>query len=130
MLFRSNKGNFNEYLGTITQQEAITNGKAAYRKIFESNSNAYFDKKFKNEIVNTLKPNQKVTIVILNDVAMYSPIQIQKITSDEMIYKKTPFLFLIFSYLKNEFINESLSNLQILRFEEKGSWSVATFQRP
>lgn len=124
-----NKGNFNTYLGTISEYKTRTNGKELYKKVFSSSENPYFDAKFKHEVVDALMPNQKVVIVILNDVAIYSPMQIQKITSTENLYKKAPFLFLAFSYIKNEFINDSLTKLQITRFEQKGSWSVFTFKK-
>jgi len=91
--------------------------------------NAYFREKFKSKIINRLKINQKIAIVILNDVAIYSPMQVQGISSDEKSFSKTPYLFYVFSYLKNETLNECLNSLQILRIEQKGSWTVATFQK-
>lgn len=111
------KGNFSKYLGTDSKDD--------FRKI----SNKYFDNKFKEEILNKLKHNQKIAVVILNDVAIYSPTQMQVLIGDNKEYKKTPFLFLIFSYLKNEILKECLENLQILRIEQKGSWSVITFTK-
>ena len=89
--------------------------------------NKYFDKKIKTEIVDKLKPNQKITVVILNAVALYSPVQMYSIISDEKEYKKAPFLFLVFSYLRNSELKEFLKDLQIIRFESKGSWSAVTF---
>lgn len=91
--------------------------------------NKYFNKKFKSKIINNLKQNQKIAIVILNDVAIYSPMQVQGISKDEKTFNKAPYLFYVFSYLKNETLNECLNNLQILRIEQKGSWTVATFQK-
>jgi len=91
--------------------------------------NKYFDKKLKLEIVNKLKHNQKVTVIILNSVAIYSPVQMQSLVMDENEYKKAPFLFLVFSHLKNEEMQEFLKDLQISRFEQKGSWAAITFTK-
>ncbi len=121
-----NKGNFPQYLG-MDSQEALLNGKKVYKNILESFDNKYFDEKFKNEVLKKLKPNQKLAIVVLKDVALYSPMQMHAITDNEQEYNETPFLFLVFSHLRNQIMKESLKNLQILRIEEKGSWSVITF---
>lgn len=113
-----NKWNFSEYIGP---QEP--------RLIFASSQNEYFDKAFEEKIVNKLKPNQKIAVLILNDVAMYSPIKVKLIAKDKRKYKKTPFLFLVFSYIKNQTLQEGFKNLQPLRYEQKGSWSVITFSK-
>jgi len=110
-----NKGNFSQYLGV--------NSKEDFKKFNEK----IFADRFRNEVVNQLKPNQKVAVVVLNDVSMYSPVQIHQIITSEKLFKKIPYMFLIFSELKNEIIKEGLQDLQIQRLEQKGSWSVITF---
>ena len=110
-----NKMNFPQFLGV--------NSKENFKKI----NNEFFRKSFKKEILDKMNPNEKLAIVILNDVSMYSPTQIQTILKSDREYNKAPFLFLIFSYLKNHELEEALKNLQILRIEQKGSWSVVTF---
>lgn len=110
-----NKGNFSSYLGTSTKEDL--------NKIKKK----YFETKFKEEILDKLKPGQKMVIVILKDVSIYSPTQMQVLMSNDKEYKKIPLLFLVFSYLKNEILEECLKTLQILRLEQKGSWSVITF---
>lgn len=112
-----NKNNFWDYLGIKSKDDL--------KKVDNKN----FDKKFKEEVLDKLKPNQKFAMVVLNDVAMYSPVQMHVLLNDEKKYQKTPFFFLVFSYLKNETLEESLKSLQILRFEQKGSWSVITFKK-
>lgn len=110
-----NKGNFSQYLGVNSKEDF----KNADEKIFE--------KKFKADVVNQLKSGQKVSVLILNDVSMFSPTKMHFIITNERLYKKTPYMFLIFSELKNEIIKDGLEYLQIQRLEQKGSWSVITF---
>lgn len=110
-----NKGNFSQYLGI--------NSKDDFQKI----NDTYFENKINNEILNGLKHNQKISIVVLNSVSGYLPIQIQEIASNDKTFNKTPYLFLIFSYIKNETLKECLKKLSIQRIEQKGSWSVITF---
>lgn len=109
------KGNFQNYLGIRTKDD--------FRKI----NNDYFDKKFNKEILNKIRPNQKLAVVVLKDVALYSPTQMHFLFNDDKEYSKTPFLFLVFSQIRNEILDNCLKNLQIQRIEEKGSWSVITF---
>lgn len=89
--------------------------------------NEKFVPKFKKEILDRLKHSQKLAIVILKDVSMYSPMQIQALKTNKNEYKKIPTLFLVFSDLKNKEMKEGLKTLQILRIEDKGSWAVVTF---
>lgn len=114
-----NKGNFSEYLGVDSKKD------------FKQIDKKSFDKKFVNDIINIpgkkLGRGKKLAVVILNDVAIYSPVQMQVLLSDENQYKKAPFLFLVFSELKNEIFDECLKYLQIQRGEQKGSWTVVTF---
>lgn len=110
-----NKGNFSEYLGVNSKEE--------FKKIDKK----YFDKQFDKNVLKQIKPNSKISIVVLNDVAIYSPVKMYTLFNDEREYKKTPFLFLVFSQLKNDELSYCLKNLQILRIENKGSWSVITF---
>lgn len=110
-----NKANFQNYLGIQTKED------------FKKSDSNYFDKKFKEEVLNKIKPNQKLAVVVLKDVALYSPTQMHILLNDDNEYSKTPFLFLAFSQIRNEILNDCLKNLQIQRIEEKGSWSVITF---
>lgn len=123
-----NKGNFPEYLSKdITYEDALKDGKNLYKDVFSGNESKYFNNKLDNEIINKLKHNKKITIVVLNAVASYSPVKMQSIIQNQDKYKKTPLLFLVFSYIKNQTLEECLAKLQISKIEQKGSWSAITF---
>lgn len=110
-----NKGNYPIYTGVTSKKD------------FEKIDNSYFDKKFQKNILDKMKLGQKIAVVILNDVAVYSPMQMNVLFSNDKEYKKAPFMFLIFSYSKNKILEQGLKKMQILRIEQKGSWSVITF---
>lgn len=86
-----------------------------------------FGPEFNREVLSKLKSHQKLAIVILDDISRYSPIQMQMLKSNEKEYKKIPHLFLAFSDIRNKAFETCLKNLQILRLEQKGSWSLITF---
>lgn len=109
------KGNISEYLGVSTKQD------------FKKFDCRIFQSRFKNEVVNKLKPHQKLAVVILNDVSVYSPMQMYQVLTNDDLYKKAPYMFMAFSCLKNEIISQPFKNLQLRRMEVKGSWSIFTF---
>jgi len=124
-----NKANFPRYISDSPYEEVFKNGKELYKGVFLAPENEIFNKEFKSEILDELKPNQKVTVIILNTVSVYSPVQMQKIAENEKNYKATPLLFLVFSYLKNQTLKNGLNNLQIGQIEQIGSWSAITFHK-
>lgn len=112
-----NKGTYPEYIGVSTKEEFLNVNKN------------YLYQKINKDIVNKLKPGQKVAMVFLKDVAMYSPENIHLLLRLKNEYNKVPFLFVVFSYLKNKEVQLGLNELRILRYEDKGSWSVVTFTK-
>lgn len=112
-----NKVNYSDYLGVKNKED--------FKKI----DNRVFDKNFKTNVLDKLKPNKKLSVVILKDVAMYSPTQMYALVNDKIAYENAPFMFLVFSQVKNYTLRNCLQNLQILRIEEKGSWFVITFKK-
>lgn len=111
------KGNYPEYLGINTKEDLLNINKN------------YLNQKLNNEIIKKMHPGQKFVMIFLNDVSMYSPSQIHLLFKLKREYDKTPFLFLVFSYLKNKELQLSFKELRILRYEEKGSWSAFTFTK-
>ena len=61
-----------------------------------------------------MKKGEKLFVVDLTTVSFFSPKNLKDIANDSEKYKKTPFLFLISSYIKNSSLklaNEKLSYL-------------------
>ena len=109
------KGNVCEYLGVNSKED------------FKKFDDKIFADKFNKEVVNKLKHGQKVAVVILTDVSRYSPQQMQLIVTNEKIFNKIPYMFMLFSSLQNEINKEGWKKLTPLRQESKGSWLVTTF---
>lgn len=125
-----NKGNFPIYLSeSNSYEDAYKNGKNIYKNMFLSNKNSHFENMLNSEIFNKLKPGQNVVMVSLNSVSFYSPDNINLISQNENIYNKTPLLFLVFSYIKNQTFFELMQNLAITRFEQKGNWTLIKFTK-
>lgn len=124
------KGNFPNYLSKdYDYNDVLTDGKKLYKNIFSSYDNPYFEYKLNQEIVNKLKPNQSVAIIVLNSVSFINPEALIKITQNEAMYEKQPLLFLVFSYLKNKTFLELAKSLTLTRVEQKGSWTIIKFTK-
>lgn len=82
-----------------------------------------------NQIFNRMENGQSVVMAVLNSVSFYSPQSMEKITADENLYNKEPLLFLVFSYVKNKTFAEMLEKLAIVKFEQKGNWTLIKFTK-
>lgn len=129
-VFSIDKGNFAEYMSPDgNYQKAYTEGKELYKESFGSNSNLYLKYRLRNDIVNNLKENQSVLVIMLNSVAFYPSNVIMSIVSDETLYSKTPLLFLVFSHIKTQVFNDLSENLTRIEFRSRGDWSAVKFTK-
>ena len=124
------KGNFVDYLSSdTTYADAYKNGKELYKPIFSKEENPYFTGMVQKEAFANLKTGQSVALVILNSVAFLSPEKFQQVMADDNLYKKEPLLFLVFSYLRKQTIDEMLENLALTNVSQKGNWTVVQFTK-
>ncbi len=124
-----NKGNFLQYLTEKEIPQDKLEVKKQMRDVFLEQNNIYFDKKLDEEIFQNMKKGQKVTLVLLNSVSMLPPNYLKQIAQNDKSYKKTPFLFLVFSHLRNETIETIVRELTLIKSEAKGDWICLTFKK-
>lgn len=124
------KGNFPQYLSmNIDYAQAYSNGKNIYRQTFMASNNIYLTNKLNDEIISNLKPDQSVLVVMLNGVSFYSPEDMNKIVNNDLFYKKTPLLYLVFSHVKQQVFETMSENLSLSRVELKGDWTAIKFTK-
>ena len=122
------KGNFYKYISENNSYENVfENGKAEYKNIFAENNNKTLSYTLNNEI--SLQKGMSVILIILDSVSFYSPKEIQYRIQDETLYNKTPFLFLVFSYLKKETFEYLVKSLDVTQIERKGMWTLVKFTK-
>lgn len=125
-----NKGNFQNYMSdSVTYSDAYKNGKTLYKELFLSDNNICLGNKIKNEILDKLDVGQSIVMVTLDSVSFYTPENVKRIASDESLYKNTPLLFLVFSYIKKETFYNLADNLVPQRVEKKGKWTLVKFTK-
>ena len=124
------KSNFREFLSEESYNENNQqNCKSFYKNTFFKQENAYFENLLSKNVLNNLQNNQNVIVIVLDSVSVYSPNDMQKISQNEALYNKTPFLFLVFSYLRNETFEYMVKSLVVTQIERKGKWTVARFTK-
>ena len=64
-----------------------------------------------------------------DSVAIYSPVDVQQIASDDYLYNKTPIMYMIFSYIKNKVFIDLSKSLAVTRYEKMGDWSIVRFTK-
>lgn len=109
------KSNFEEYLGVKNKN-----------KLKNINPNI-FEKQFKKNVLSKLNKNDKLVVILLKDVSMYSPTQIDILRNNNKEFNKAPYAFIAFSEVKNKILNNATKVLQLVRIEDKGSWAAITF---
>ena len=124
------KGNFFYYLTkNTTYSDAVLNGDKLYKQVYLSNTNPYLSNKIEEEFYQNLISGKKIAVIFLDSVSMLSDVQINEITQNEKIYKKIPQPFLIFSYVKNFLIKKMYADLKLIKYEQKGDWSLLLFEK-
>lgn len=97
-------------------------------EFFKNNDTTYFEQAFRNEIYNKIPEHSKVAFIFLDTVAFYSMNTIRSISEKE--YKQTPFIFLAFSYLRNNIITTAnANNMKLTLFLEAGEWCLLEFEK-
>lgn len=122
------KGNFYKFISKDNSYEnTFKNGKSEYKNIFTENNNKTLSNVLNNEIA--LQKGMSVILIILDSVSFYSPSEIQYRVQNESLYNKTPFLFLVFSYLKKETFEYLVRDLAATQIERKGMWTLIKFTK-
>ena len=124
------KGSFPIFMAPdVDYAEVLADGKAKYRDVFAEKVPAHIDAVLIELILKQIKPGQNVFVVMSDSVAIYSPVDVQQIASDDYLYNKTPIMYMIFSYIKNKVFIDLSKSLAVTRYEKMGDWSIVRFTK-
>lgn len=76
-----------------------------------------------------MKKGEKLFIVDLESVSIFSNNALKNLVQDNEKYQKTPFLYLIASYIRNKSLFWAYQNLKFNHRIKKGSWMVYSFEK-
>lgn len=68
-------------------------------------------------------------MVDLSSVSFFSENNIKNISNDKEKYEKTPFLYLVSSYMKNASLAWANENLKFKEMRNSGMWNIYCFEK-
>ncbi len=110
-------------------KNTYNNGKETYRELFFSFKNKPLDTFLDKNIFNNIKSGEKFFLVDFSPVSIFSPKAFQNIITSEKRYAETPFLFLVFSYIRNYIVDESQERLSLNDVFRIEDWQIYVFEK-
>ncbi len=117
------------YPGKSDTYEAFKNGKALYRDVFLSDTNTKMSNFLKDNYYSKMQKGDKLFIVELKEVSFFNDKWLNNVVSDDSVYQKVPFLYLVSSYAKNYSLKESKAYLDYKGHYKTGSWIIYMFEK-
>ncbi len=123
-----NKFNFNySMFNNENYFETIQYGKTIYKNSLKEFPNKEIEKYIKDNFTSKMKKGDRIGIVFLNTVSFLSNDKIQNILEDDKEYKRTPFIFLAFSSLKNSILYSLKDDYKMDSFTQAGDWTLFVY---
>lgn len=112
-----------------TMKETYKDGKETYKNVFLSLKNNPLEKFLNKNVYSTIKKGDKFFLVDFSPVSIFTPQLLQKKVTSEKKYEETPFLYLVFSYIRNYIVNESETLLSLSDVVAYESWRIYVFEK-
>lgn len=109
--------------------EVIQKGKEMFFDSFKSSDNEFFDRFLKEQFFNNMQKGDKFALVSLNSVAFINKERMQSVVNNESLYKRIPFLFLIFSHISNMTKQQADKYLKPVFNEKAGMWEIFVWEK-
>ncbi len=124
-----NKYNFNDILFNDDYYNVLSYGKSKYKDVFAQEDNPQINKYVDNNIISKMKKGDRVGIVILENVSFLSKDTIKEILSDSKKYEMTPLIFLVFSSLRINLLQECKTKLKLDTLTHSGDWTLYVYEK-
>lgn len=109
--------------------EVIKNGKTTFLPAFTTGENLFFSEVLYSRYFSKLKKGDKFALITLNSVSFINPEKMKQVVSDEKLYKRMPFLFLIFSHVSNVAQKQATEILKPVFNDKAGNWEIYVFEK-
>ena len=112
-----------------TMKETYKDGKETYKNVFLSLKNSPLENFLNKNVYSTIKKGDKFFLVDFSPVTIFTPQMLLKKVASEKKYEETPFLYLVFSYIRNYIVNESELLLSLSNVVQHESWRIYVFEK-
>lgn len=125
-----NKFNFNYPLFNGEDYfNIIKKGKISHKEFFVEQPNSIIEAYTKNNIINNLQNGDRVGFIVLEGVSFINKEQMNEILSNKEKYKKTPFIFLLFSAIRNTTLETFEKELELESIDKWGDWTLYVYKK-
>ena len=109
--------------------EVIKNGKTIFKPVFTSGDDKFFTEVLNARYFSRLKKGDKFALITLNSVSFIDEERMKKAVADEKLYKRLPFIFLIFSHVSNVAQKQASAILKPVFKDNAGNWEIYVFEK-
>ncbi len=125
-----NKFNFNYFIyNNENYKQVIQQGKELYKNNFLEFPNKIIQDFSYYTLQKNMKKGDKIGIIFLDSVSFFSQENINEIVKDKKRYEKTPYIFLVFSQLKNNLLYSFKDDYKIDSITQAGSWTLFVYEK-
>lgn len=111
-------------------EKTYKDGKNSYKDIFLSlQKNSSLDKFLNKNVYSTVKKGDKFFLVDFSPVTIFSPREFQATLLNDRKYNDVPFLYLVFSYIRNYIVAESETFLSLSDVVSHDAWRIFVFEK-
>lgn len=109
--------------------EVVKNGKELFYDSFKNSENIYFSRFLNEKFFDDMKKGDKFALITLNSVSFINEDRMKAVVEDEALYKRMPFLFLIFSHISNMAKSEADKYLKPVFNKKEGKWEIFVWEK-
>lgn len=109
--------------------KVISDGKYIFYQTFKDGNNDFFNEYLKITFFDKMKPHDKFAIIFINSVTFIDDKLMQDVVNDKSLYKRMPFLFLIFSHMVNNTKATADITLKQIFTEKQGKWEIIVWEK-
>jgi len=112
-----------------TMKDTYKKGKESYKPVFSSLKNKPLDNFLNKNIYSKIQRGDKFFLVDFSPVSIFTPYALQKKITYSRKYDETPFLYFVFSYIRNYIVESSETLLSLSDVVQHESWRIYVFEK-
>lgn len=113
----------------LKDRKLVENGQKAYRPVYASDKNKFFDDRLNIETFKYLNKGSRLFVVDLTSVSFFPKNILGQIVQNDDIYNTTPQLYLAMSYAKDFILNKAKKELEYDGYYNTGAWRIYVFKK-
>ena len=110
-------------------ENTFKDGKKTYKAVFNSDKNKGLDEFLNKNVYSKISKGDKFFLVDFSPVSIFSDKEFLNVVKSEKRYEKTPFLYLVFSYIRNYIVRSADNLLSFSGVVEQFDWRIFIFEK-